>query len=460
MAERKNIIQNFSNIEDYINMNNDLLINKTNHQKKASNSIDISNTEIDLSLKKLSQINLGNNSKKTNHKKIKLSKINSLDISKNIKNDSIITLPYTLSSSKRKAKYFPDLKKNSWKKKFNKENGSHDIYIKYSTESNKNKIDINSLLDKKIISKDHSFHRTYYKKIDSKNSKKLSIDYYNAFQCIFCEQIFKENEISKLIKCGHKFCNNCGEKFYLDLVNQEFGNQNFKCPFFKCDKEIPYMVLELLFQKNYDTLRINQSKQENEIVTNRNFISIRENLNDIIESNIINNNIKKRNNKLLEAKNILDINNISGNYIFYLQYKNNLILCPKCGQNALYKNASKYFLKCLYCKKKFCKFCVKLLTENHFNKDNIHRCRVYFRINKFYKKNFCLKFIKQLFLVIAGYLFLISFFINKIKNIYHTKNEYSIISIITISFFYIFVFIINIPFFIVIIPYYPILSCL
>ena len=460
MNENKNKIINFTNIEEYNHKdnNNNLSINKIN-TKKITNSIDMSNSEIDFSLKNLKQKKILNK----NIKKLQLNNINSF-LSKNIKNESIITLPCSISSSKRKLKYFPEIKKIYRKKKFDnsqikKQNDSQDNYIKYSTESNA--IDINSFLDKITKYNEHSYFKIGNKKKErkiSKSSKILSIDYYNAFQCLFCEQIFKVDEITKLIKCEHKFCNKCGEYFYYDLINKGYFTQNFKCPYFKCNKEISYNVIELLISKNYDTLRINQIKQDNEMITNRNFI-YREKENNI-NYNLINNNIIERNDKILKNKNIVDINNLNSNYIFYLQSKKSLILCPECGQNALYKNASKYFLKCLYCKNKFCKFCVKLLTENHFSKDNIQRCRVFFRINQFHKKNIFLIFIKQIFLIIAGYLFLMSFFINKIKNIYHNKSEISIISKLIISIFYFGIFIINIPFFIVIIPYYPILSCL
>ena len=154
---------------------------------------------------------------------------------------------------------------------------------------------------------------------------------------------------------------------------------------------------------------------------------------------------------------MININNLKNDYIFYLQSKRIFILCPKCGKNALYRKASNYYLKCLNCTNKFCKFCIKLLNENHFAKDNLKRCKVYFRAKEKKKKKFYVLFAKQIFLMIAGYLFLMSYFINKMKGIY--KNKYIFIEKIIRYFFFFMLFIIFFPIIILLIPYYPIISC-
>ena len=303
-----------------------------------------------------------------------------------------------------------------------------------------------------------------YKKLEHKkrDSKSLSIEYYKAFRCIFCEKFFQENELSQSIKCEHKFCNKCGEIFFYDLINNSINNnQSFICPLFKCKKEIPYNAIELLLaSNNIDTLRNNQNKQDSSEsqITKNNILKEKENKCD---DNISNYSIKKITNNIYDTRCIIDITkNVDKDYIFGLGSKKKFILCPSCNQIALYTKASKYFLKCLYCSSKFCKFCVKPLVDYHFNSDNIDRCKIFFRKKKqFYNNNIIIKFIKQIFLIIAGYLFLMSFFINKIKELHKSKNNISIFKKITKYFLYSIICILIIPIIIIIIPYYPIISC-
>ena len=393
--------------------------------------------------------------------------------------ENTLTLPGTINSSKRKIQNLSNIKKVSLignktiydnnvdnNSDSTNEKGYKKYYIIFSTEPNKKKIDINSFLYKKNYQNYFTYKTIINKnKRNSTTLKKLTIDYYNAFQCLFCEQIFKENEISKLITCGHKFCNKCGENFYYDLINNGYNNQKFICPLFKCQKEISYNIIEkLLSSKNFDTLRINQikDKQDNEI-TNRNFLFKDKDIN--IENknknayNLCNYSIKKRNEFNNDNRNIIEINNLDSDYIFYLKNKTIFMLCPKCGHNSLYRKPNNYFLKCLYCKNKFCKFCIKILTDNHFDIDNYRRCKVFFRINKYKKKKLYTKFIEQIFLMIVGYLFLMSYFVNKMKNIYKNKYKCYIIQRIIGYFIYFMLCIIYLPIILLIIPYYPIVSC-
>ena len=467
----KNKRINFSKIQNNSKNNNEEIKNVEIHKlnlKKSIKANEINNVEIDLSLKKVKKHEQQSHKKYLNNKikKLNFDDLNLIDYSKN-KMLSIITLPYTISSSQKRIARLVDAKKNSWITNINNNNenkidkDSKQLCINISTEPNHHKkMDINSLQVKKNIVNIHHYKKLNYKERNSQKSKNLSIDYYNAFQCLFCEQVFQENDISKLIKCEHKFCNKCGENFYYDLVNKGHNNKYFKCPFVKCKKEIPYNIIELLLaSKNFDTLRIITNKQEglnNESNNNNLLFKDKE---DYINEFFHKNTFKKRNIKRYDNKNIIDINNLKSDYIFGIQSKKNLILCPLCKNNDLYKNASKYFFKCLYCKNKFCKYCVKPLTDNHFDIDNLERCKVFFRINNSRKKKFIVIFFRQIFLMIAGYLFLMSFFVNKMKEFHKRQHKYSIIQIILKYFIYSIICILILPVFIIIIPYYPIISC-
>ena len=454
----KRIIINFSNNQNddkNSKQKKDFSIHKINIYKEKK-SLELSNQEIDISIKRLKQ--------------------KTIDISKNKKMNSFGTLPLTINTSNINIKSNLDINKNiPSNNNINNDiisinenkTKSKQLYINITTEPNKKKIDISSLLNKNNITNIIPYKKTIFNKIDSQNSiKKLSIDYYNAFQCLFCEKIFKDNEISKLIKCKHKFCNECGEQFYYDLISDGYSNQKFKCPLIKCQKEISYNIIELLLSsKNFDTFRTHQNKQDqqdkqdNEI-TNRNFIYNEKENNKDNNNSIYNYPLKKRNNKICDKQNILDIKHSNSYNLFHLQSKKNFILCPKCGKNSLYRKANKYFLKCLNCKNKVCKFCSKILTEDHFEIENVQRCKVYFRINKYKKKNILNRFFKQIFLNIAGYLFLMTFFIIKMKNIYKNQKDYSSIKIILLFLLYFILLIDLLPIALLIIPYYPIITCI
>ena len=477
----KRRITNFSNFQNNSNNNKimKIRINKLNIPND-NNTLEISNTRINSSLKRFShnkEISSDKKIYKNGVEEIKINKLNSEYCLKSLKMESTLTVPGTISSSKKKIKNILSSKKMSLKRNksiydnniddnndITNEKASQKYYIIFSTEPNKKKIDINSFLFKKNYTNYFTYKRiNYQKKRNSKSLKKLTIDYYNAFQCFFCEQIYKENEISQLITCGHKFCNKCGENFYYDLINNGYNNHKFKCPLFKCQKEISYNIIEkLLSSKNFDTLRINQmkDKEDNEI-TKRNFLFKEKEIN-IDNKNEYNYSIKKRNELNNDNRNVLEINNLKSDYIFYLKNKTIFKLCPKCGHNSLYRKPSNYFLKCLYCKNKFCKFCTKLLTDNHFDTDNYQRCKIFFRINDYTKKKFHIRFIYQIFLMIAGYLFLMSFFVTKMKYIYKNKykHKYCIIQRIIIYSIYFLFCIIYLPIIIILIPYFPIITCI
>ena len=486
MKERtKNI--NFSKVNSEYkkkNVNEHLTLNKLKI-KSEQNTKDVSNSEIDSTLKKIRQrINVKNKQKiyENLNQEIKIKNYDE-DASKNLRMMCTATLPGTINSSKRRVIYLPEDKKNSWfkntiininvkkdndisndSKNAKSEKESKQLFINLSTEPNKKKFDINSLLinNKKItnLKRKIPFKKFEFKKNDSKNSKILSIDYYNAFQCIFCEQIFKETEISKLIICEHKFCNKCGEKFYEYQI--KINNRNyFKCPFTKCKAEIPNNVIEFLFSSKNETYRESTIKQDNE-KTYRNLMykdkEIKLKNDDNIKSAKKNKDVNVVNKKYL-----LEINNSKNNFLFYIQSHKNFILCPSCNQSTLYRNANKYFLKCLSCEKKYCKSCMKLLVENHFDPENAERCKVYFRNQK--KKtqnviNFGFKFIRQIVLTIFGYLFLMCFFINKIKEFHKKKYHYSNFGKFMIYLLYVILFILFLPLNIIIIPFYPVITCL
>lgn len=485
MKERTKII-NFSKVNNEYkkkNVNEHLTSNKLKIKSEQITK-DVSNSEIDSTLKKIRQRISEKNKQKIYENVNKELKIKNYDedLTKNLKMMCTSTLPGTMNSSKKRVIYLPEDKKNSWfkntiininvkkdndisndSKNAKSEKESKQLFINLSTEPNKKKFDINSLLinNKKIpnLKRKISFKKLEFKKRDSKNSKILSMDYYNAFQCIFCEQIFKETEISKLIICEHKFCNKCGEKFYEYQIKIKHTNY-FKCPFTKCQAEIPDNVIEFLFSSKNETYRESTMKQDEN--TYRNLMNKDKEIKPKNDDNI--KTVKKNNDvNIVNKKYLLEVNNSKNNYLFYIQSHKNFILCPSCNQNTLYRNANKYFLKCLSCEKKYCKSCMKLLVENHFDPENAGRCKVYYRNQK--KKtqnviNFGFKFIRQIVLTIFGYIFLMCFFINKIKEFHKKENHYSNFGKFMIYLLYVILFILFLPVNIIIIPFYPVISCL
>jgi hypothetical protein len=176
------------------------------------------------------------------------------------------------------------------------------------------------------------------------------------------------------------------------------------------------------------------------------------------------NNIKK-----YSVRHVFDIKkNIN------LQYfkKAKELFCPRCISPCLYSKTNNYFIKCLNCDYKVCKYCLKEYTNHHLDAKSVGYCKVYFRRDEdeFYigKKNFFHLFFLQLVFVLGMFILTCSgtylVFYNIFKKCFKLNDKrknfsYSIKKFFVITFSIIFL-IISSTFIIACFPFFPIIIAL
>ena len=110
---------------------------------------------------------------------------------------------------------------------------------------------------------------------------------------------------------------------------------------------------------------------------------------------------------------------------------------------------------------KYCKYCIKIFDSNHLEKENINRCKIFYRRkndNENKKQNFLFIFLINISMLIGAFCIISTYFIVKLKKLIQF-NKLSFILIIKII-MYLFLSIIFTPLSILIIPYLSIISCI
>lgn len=317
---------------------------------------------------------------------------------------------------------------------------------------------------------------------DHRNIKFKNNDYLNSysntnkkipyFKCLFCDKIVnsKNNVYESYFTCRHYFCKKCGKKFYEDLIEIMIKTNNFyflHCPIFGCTKEVSLSLLKIIISdKYYNELnknivkKYNTNEENNETILNnkneKKIINIMGT--EILDKNFINKNSEKTLNqespKYLQ-NNIIDINTHK-KYIYYIQ--KNFLRCPSCNEYSLYCKLEGNFDKCLKCMNKYCKFCHKAFDFSHFDVTLNTHCKVFYRTYKdFIQQKFYYKYLMNLLYVIGGYLFVLTFFLLKIKKAFKIRNF--CLKLLAIIFYFV-LFIISLPINLIILPYFPMIISL
>ena len=144
--------------------------------------------------------------------------------------------------------------------------------------------------------------------------------------------------------------------------------------------------------------------------------------------------------------------------------KNKDIFCQKCLNPTLFTKINGYFIKCLNCDYKLCKYCLREFSDYHMDIMSPNHCKVYYRRDDYYFDNphIIIKYLLQLFFVFsmyyltfAGIFYIVLGFSKKlIKISIHNKC----LLLIFICFAYLFSFIVLLacsPFIIIIHPFFP-----
>ena len=338
-------------------------------------------------------------------------------------------------------------------------------------------VDINNILDIKFTGKnnDKLIIKNKKKNIIGINIKKDLVDnilanksYSNSikvykkekekiYKCLFCDKISTNNLYNSLFTCPHFFCMHCGKNFFEELIEISIklkdSDLTLKCPIIKCQNIIPLPLLKMILSEKYykyiieNLVKINKEKNKNEKSEEK--VKI---YNLKTENIITENTTNKKENIKYNTDNII---NIINNDNFHSYVGKTFILCSYCKEYTLYGNVEGNYDLCLNCLNKYCKYCHKLYNKRHFEKTYINHCRVVYRAFKDYSK--CQKlrrYIYNLLYIIAGYLFLLTFFLVKIKRLSRIKNIF--VKIIKGIFFFL-LFILFLPAVLLILPYYPII---
>ena len=290
-------------------------------------------------------------------------------------------------------------------------------------------------------SRNRIFHNAF-----NLNRNFMQIHQMNHFlkKCSICENTYPSSKIF-VSECGvHFLCKRCAKNYYEEKI--ENCQIDLECPFLYCKAKFPKNVLKnLVSEEHYHLLDENNNK--NKIISAK-----------------LKSNINYEDMKIYSQNHVIDINN---NKILYNYNKSKDIFCSKCNKDTLFSKVNNYFLKCLNCGHRECKFCFKDFHYGHMDVNNNNRCKVYFRrnddnigINKFYF------FAIQLFLVFAIYcMIFISIFLNSklfLKNILcisKKNNRYNFFCYYFKMFFVIILstimLLLTFPFIIVWFPFFP-----
>ena len=309
-----------------------------------------------------------------------------------------------------------------------------------------------------------SVKQLHQKKTKNSNNEKDNNEYY--FKCIFCDKISNNEKYNSYFTCSHFFCKKCGKTFYEDSIDSMIAKNNFtpfiKCPIIDCPKKISLSLLKsIISEKYYNELMINLDKNKNEMsnrkLKNQKDITIMktETISTKKYDEILHKNrICNESHKYLQ-KNIIDLNS-QNKYIYYI--KKSFIRCAKCKEYSIYSGIEGNYDRCLKCMSKYCKYCHKIFENSHLDITKITHCKVFYRIEKkFWSQNFWYRYLINLLIVAGGYLFVLTFFIIKMKKAIKNTKICRRIMIICICFILFFLFL---PICLIILPYFPMIISL
>ena len=263
--------------------------------------------------------------------------------------------------------------------------------------------------------------------------------------CQICEHTLP---ISRLFSPGcnqHYLCKKCAKIYYEDLI--ENGTREMCCPLNKCRKPVNLEdIKEIISEEHFKKLTQNLDKNEkNLLFAKLKTDTMQETLELYTEKHVLDVDTNKK---------FFNFNSMKGDY------------CPHCNKDALFNKSNLHFFKCLNCEKKICRYCLKLFSNDHLDLMNPNHCKVYYRYNDNLesKNNYCLKYLLELFFVLASfYLSFVGAFLIIKKMFYNIFNMKDNQNCIKYTFLYLFTFIcflIVIPIIFIFFPVYPSLLAL
>ena len=354
----------------------------------------------------------------------------------------------------------------------NKRKASNNLSKKEMTinnSQNMNQVDNNNNIDKisgliNIKENKSLFEKEKLNNIIDKYSKNII----NDKQCIICERTFSILNIY-CAQCNlHFFCKDCLKVYFQNLI--EKGIKRMKCPIYKCDYDLGQNKLEEILDNNYYNYLFGENNYDEDQRTI---------MDDKIKNNII---VYKRllpeykeqfkQLKLYQNKNVFQIN---PNLSLYKIKEYEGDYCPNCHEQSLFCLTPSFYNKCLNCGFKSCKYCNKEYTNIHLIMNDPNHCKVYYRKRRYIlnnSSNNCFKLVTEMIYIIAIYLILLKFLFLRINGFFlvsfgirkdKRKRLNSGFEFTKKSFSYFFTFLIYLiilPFIIIIIPFFPVITAL
>ena len=272
-------------------------------------------------------------------------------------------------------------------------------------------------------------------------------------QCFICgfyksPYVIIDYELISTKQCFHIICSKCAKNYYEEQIEQ--GHCSKKCPKYSCNAEFEIEELK----------QIVSSHHYNSLLTRTKSITIKGKTTSSEE--VSNNKITLKSNNFLSEKHVIDL--VEKEQVIFEEYlRLKSIICFKCQKPALFGKNCRDYVKCLNCELLICKYCSKEYNDDHLNIRSDTYCKVYFRTNKIIKKIPVQKQAQyQLAFFIVGYLFLLVGIPKKLLSVIYKENSTHNIKrktrdIILYYVLFTILFCVNIIFFVMFTPFYPLL---
>ena len=295
--------------------------------------------------------------------------------------------------------------------------------------------------------------------------RKLLIFHSNSFNdnlidesylsCYICDRTYSSNRLYSADCNKHFICRRCCKNYYEERIEQ--GDRDLKCSVFTCNESFNpgLSILQKFLSENHLDLLLNNKTKNNENKLIEPSLSLQKKYNFTNQSSEVMKSYMK--------KHVIDINS---NQNFYMYNKAKVQFCPKCGEQSLFSKTGTYFVKCLNCFHRICKYCMKEYNELHMDISNDNHCKIYYRRDGLddEKKSFFYLFLIEIFLIISAFIFLFvgafKYFKNCIKAIFCIKQyeDYGCFKTMIINFVTLILFFMSFPILLISFPYFSVFN--
>jgi hypothetical protein len=288
--------------------------------------------------------------------------------------------------------------------------------------------------------------------------------YFEKNHCFICETI--KEKLNHTNQCNHLFCNECGKCYFEQQI--EKGIYSLKCLKYDCNKKFFLHDMKAFLNPEILSKILTNMKNNNSNKNNKNIsFNKKDNLEGSNKERELRNFFFKsqitksinRNNYNMHFMIKRHIIKSSNNIRFKSKVKNEKemkkVICSKCSKSALFSRDNMAFIRCLNCGNAICKFCFRHLSSYNIKINAI--CGICFNQYRFHKnQTITNKFIFEIIYIISGFIIVWIGF-SKYEALFFVSNKRGKKYYLFI-FFFIISLLFNIIFFVLFIPYFPIIN--